>query len=161
MILVRPAARDEADALARIGLSAWCKGIRPLVSAEVATAIERDNPFLPFLREMGTRILVAEVEGQAAGIGACEHADDTISDIWVAPAFEGRGVGSALVRALEAQILERGYSEARIEVAAANERALELYQRLGYRQAWRKVVLDPVLRENLEKIGLTRLLSPA
>lgn len=159
MIVVRPATSEEVDALAQIGLAAWCKGIKPLVPTEVAIAIARDNPFLPFLLEMGSNILVADIDGQAAGIGACEQADDTISDIWVAPAFEGRGAGSALVRALEAQIRERGHTEARIEVAAANERALELYQRLGYRQLWRKVVLDPVLRMKLEKNGLARRLS--
>jgi ribosomal-protein-alanine N-acetyltransferase len=161
MIVVRPATKDEVDALAQIGLAAWRKGIKPLVPSEVAIAIEQDNPFLPFLREIGSSILVAEINGLAAGIGACEHADDTISDIWVAPGFEGRGAGSALVRALEVQIHERGHTEARIEVAAANERALELYQHLGYRQLWRKVVLDPVLRTKLEKIGLARRLSPA
>ncbi|TCN33036.1 GNAT family N-acetyltransferase [Sinorhizobium americanum] len=160
MIVVRPALADEVEVLARLGLSAWRKGIKPLIPAEVATAVEQDNPFVPFLRDMRSSILVAEVEGQAAGIGACEHGDDTISDIWVAPAFEGRGAGSALVRALERQIFERGYDEARIEVAAANRRALELYQRLGYRQLWRKVAFDAVLRTNLEKIGLARRLSP-
>ncbi|PDT45665.1 GNAT family N-acetyltransferase [Sinorhizobium fredii] len=158
MIVIRPALPDEVGTLAHIGLTAWRKGIRPLVPAEVALAIEEDNPFVPFLRQMGSSILVAEIEGQAAGIGACENADDTISDIWVAPEFEGRGGGSALIKALETQIFDRGYSEARIEVAAANERALGLYQRLGYRPLWRKVVLDPVLRTDLEKIGLARRL---
>ncbi|ACP22983.1 acetyltransferase (plasmid) [Sinorhizobium fredii NGR234] len=161
MIVIRPARPDEVDALAHIGLAAWRKGIKPLVPAEIALAIEKDNPFVPFLRQIGSSIVVAEIEGQAGGIGACEHADDTISDIWVAPPFEGRGAGSALIRALEAQVLDRGYSEARIEVAAANERALELYGRLGYRPLWRKVVLDPVLRTDLEKIGLVRRLSAA
>ncbi|PDT43556.1 MULTISPECIES: GNAT family N-acetyltransferase [Sinorhizobium] len=161
MIVVRPALADEVEALARLGLSAWCKGIKPLIPPEVALAVEQNNPFLPFLRDMRSKVLVAEVEGQAAGIGACEHADNTISDIWVAPAFEGRGAGSALVRALERQILERGYCEAHIEVAAANARALELYQRLGYRQLWRKVAFDAVLRTTLEKIGLARRLPPA
>ncbi|AWI60585.1 GNAT family N-acetyltransferase [Sinorhizobium fredii] len=158
MIVIRPALPAEVDTLAHIGLAAWRKGIKPLVPAEVALAIEEDNPFVPFLRQMGPGILVAESEGQAAGIGACEHADDTISDIWVAPVFEGRGAGSALIKALETQIFDRGYSEARIEVAAANERGLELYQRLGYRPLWRKVVLDPVLRTDLDKIGLARRL---
>ncbi|MEY9784576.1 GNAT family N-acetyltransferase [Sinorhizobium fredii] len=158
MIVIRPALPDEVDTLADIGLAAWRKGIKPLVPAEIALAIEEDNPFVPFLRQMGPGILVAEIGGQDAGIGACEHADDTISDIWVAPVFEGRGAGSALIKALETQIFDRGYSEARIEVAAANERALELYQRLGYRPLWRKVVLDPVLRTDLAKIGLARRL---
>jgi ribosomal-protein-alanine N-acetyltransferase len=102
--------------------------------------------------------LVAEVQGRAAAIGACEDADDCISDIWVAPAFEGQGAGSALIRALEVQILSRGYTEARIQVAAANARALGLYRHLGYRQLWRRIVSDPVLGTQLEKIGLARRL---
>lgn len=82
--------------------------------------------------------------------------DDTISDIWVAPAFEGRGAGTALITALEAQIAERGRTQAQIQVAAANDRALRLYHNLGYRQLWRKVAFDPVLETDLEKIGLSK-----
>ncbi|MGK9199818.1 GNAT family N-acetyltransferase [Sinorhizobium meliloti] len=158
MILVRSALPQEADFLAQIGLEAWRKGIKPLVPAHVAAATEQNNPFLPFVRELGPRILVAEVDGEAAGLGAREHDDHVISDIWVAPAFEGRGAGSALIKALEAQIAERGYRQASIQVAAQNERALQLYQRLGYRVLWRKVAFDPILQTELEKIGLSKAL---
>jgi ribosomal-protein-alanine N-acetyltransferase len=158
MILVRAALPDEVEVLALIGLAAWCRGIKPLVPAHVAAAIEQTNPFLPFLQEMGSRVLVAEIDGEPVGFGACEHADDTISDIWVAPAFEGRGAASALISALETQIAERGCTEARIHVAAANERALRLYQHLGYRVLWTKVAFDPVLEIDLPKIGLSKAL---
>jgi [ribosomal protein S18]-alanine N-acetyltransferase len=158
MILVRSAIPDEADALAQIGLAAWRKGIEPLVPVHVAVKVGQSNPFLPFVQELSSRVLVAEIDGEPAGLGACEHADDTISDIWVAPAFEGRGAASALVKALETQIADRGYTEARIHVAAANERALRLYQHLGYRVLWKKVVFDPILETDLEKIGLSKAL---
>ncbi|WP_026617972.1 GNAT family N-acetyltransferase [Ensifer aridi] len=158
MILVRSALPDEADALAQIGLAAWRKGIKPLVPVHVAVKIGQSNPFLPFVQELSSRVLVAEIDGEPAGLGACEHADDTISDVWVAPAFEGRGAASALIRALESQIADRGYTEARIHVAAANERALRLYQHLGYRMLWRKVAFDPILETDLEKIGLSKAL---
>ncbi|MBB4189821.1 GNAT family N-acetyltransferase [Sinorhizobium terangae] len=158
MPVIRSAMPHEMEALAQIGLSAWCKGIKPLVPAPVAVKIERSNPFLSFLRELGSRVLIAEIDGELAGLGACEHEDDTISDIWVSPAFEGRGAGSALIAALEAQIAERGHTEARIHVAAANERALRLYQNLGYRQLWRKLDFDPILETDLEKIGLSKSL---
>ncbi|MCZ4091951.1 GNAT family N-acetyltransferase [Sinorhizobium psoraleae] len=158
MLVIRTAMPHELEALAQIGLSAWRKGIKPLVPEPVTAKIEHGNAFVPFLRELGPRVLVAEIDGEPAGIGACEHADDTISDIWVAPAFEGRGAGSALVAALEAQIAERGHTEARIHVAAANERALRLYQNLGYRQLWKKITFDPILETDLEKIGLSKSL---
>ncbi|WEX86061.1 GNAT family N-acetyltransferase [Sinorhizobium garamanticum] len=156
MLVIRPALLEEIDALADIGLSAWLKGIKPLVSAQVAAKIAASNPFLPFLRELGSRVLVAEIDSEPAGLGASEREDDTISDIWIAPTFEGRGAGSALIGALEAEIAARGYAEAHIHVAAMNERALRLYQHLGYRQLWREVLFDPILENNLEKIGLSK-----
>lgn len=159
MMLVRAALPQEADVLAQIGLAAWRKGIKPLVPAHVSAATEQKNPFLPFVREPGPRILVAEVDGEPAGLGAREHDDDVISDIWVAPAFERRGAGSALIKALEAQIAERGYGQAAIQVAARNERALQLYRHLGYRVLWRKVAFDPILQTELEKIGLSKALQ--
>ncbi|ASY63870.1 acetyltransferase [Sinorhizobium sojae CCBAU 05684] len=156
MLVIRPALPEEIDVLAAVGLSAWRKGIGPLVSASVAARITASNPFVPFLRELRSLALVAEIDGRAAGIGACERGDDTISDIWIAPAFEGRGAGSALIRALEAQIAGRGYAKAHIQVAALNERALQLYRHLGYREIWRKVLFDPILETDLEKIGLSK-----
>ncbi|MCA1404792.1 GNAT family N-acetyltransferase [Ensifer sp. IC3342] len=158
MLVIRAAMPHELEALAQIGLSAWRKGIKPLVPVHVAVKIELSNPFLPFLQELGSRVMVAEIDGELAGLGACEHADDTISDIWVAPALEGRGAGSALIGALETQIADRGYTDARIHVAAANERALQLYQHLGYRVLWRKVAFDPILETDLEKIHLSKTL---
>ncbi|KQV35592.1 MULTISPECIES: GNAT family N-acetyltransferase [unclassified Rhizobium] len=161
MIEIRNAIPEDVYSLAEIGLAAWSKGIGPLVPAATSSKIESKNPFIPFLSEMGARILVAIVDGRAAGIGACENEDDYISDIWVSPEFEGRGVGSALVRALEREILSRGYPAARIHVAAANERALGLYERLGYKQNVRETAFDPILEIYLEKIGLQKnLLVP-
>lgn len=158
MVAIRNASANEVPALAAIGLAAWCKGIKPLVPTTTADAIERQNPFLPFLEEMGDKVLVAVIDGRTAGIGACEHSDDYISDIWVSPEFEGRGVASALVRALESEILSRGYAAARIHVAAANKRALGLYEHLGYSRIVQEVAYDPILQISLEKIGLTKSL---
>ncbi|TDR31097.1 hypothetical protein DES43_1361 [Aquamicrobium defluvii] len=75
-------------------------------------------------------------------MGAREHSDDTISDIWVAPELEGRGAGSALL--------------AEMEVAADNGRALRLYLAKGYDPVWRKVRTDPILQVPLEKIGMQK-----
>lgn len=156
MIIVRPARPEEIPDLAALGLAAWRRGIAPLVAAAVADRIARDNPFLPFLRQLGSDVVVAEWHGRAAGIGACEHADDRISDIWVAPNAEGQGLGAALVTALERQIRARGFPTAQIEVAAANDRALALYRRLGYVEHWRRPKFDPLLATVLDKIGLAK-----
>ena len=108
MIQIRPATAGDAAILAEIGLAAWRKGILPLVSESVVDRITAENPFIPFLKDMGPRILVATSDDALAGLGACEHGDDYISDVWVSPVFEGRGVGSALLHALEREIAARG-----------------------------------------------------
>ncbi|KQU64792.1 acetyltransferase [Aminobacter sp. DSM 101952] len=159
MIEIRHAVHDEVHVLARVGLAAWCKGIQPLVPSATSDKIEKDNPFVPFLEDMGARVLVAVIDDRAAGIVACEHSDDYISDVWVAPEFEGRGVASALIGALEREISGRGFSKARIHVAAANTRALGLYEHLGYVEVSRETAFDPILEISLDKIGLEKHLS--
>jgi GNAT superfamily N-acetyltransferase len=83
---------------------------------------EGENPFLPFPRDQGTRVLVAEYGGMPVGLGATEHGDNNISDIWISPLHEGKGAGSALIKALEQVIRDRSYGDASIQVAAANKR---------------------------------------
>lgn len=53
--------------------------------------------------------------------------------IFVAPQARGRGVGSALLRAIEDEARGRGYSELRLDVIDSNTRARDLYERVGYR----------------------------
>lgn len=156
MIEIRNATAGDSVILAEIGLAAWRKGILPLVPESVVDRITAENPFIPFLRDMGPCILVATSNGLLAGLGACENGDDYISDVWVSPAFEGRGVGSALLHALEREITTRGHSRARLHVAAANDRAFALYQHRGYREIWRGVRHDAVLDIPLEKIELAK-----
>lgn len=109
MIKVRPARLDEEAELAEVGLASWRKGIKPHVNDAVASRIEGQNPSVPFVRQLGPQILVAEYHGKAAGIGASEHGADQISNIWVAPEFEGRGIGSALVRRLKSKSSIEGF----------------------------------------------------
>lgn len=162
MVIVRSARLDELEALSAIGLAAWQKGIAPHVPAEVVGRLNQTNPFVPFLKALGPSVLVAEIDGCPAGIGACETGADQISDVWVDLAFEGRSAGSGLVKALEDRIRAAGFATVRMQVAAANDRALGLYKHLGYREVWRKVELDTVLETELEKIGLEkRLAAPA
>ncbi len=57
-----------------------------------------------------------------------------VSDIVVAPAAEGRGIGAALMAAAEAWARERGFRLLSLHVFDGNVRAQDLYERLGYRR---------------------------
>jgi len=63
-----------------------------------------------------------------------------VSDIVVAPAAQGRGVGQALMAAAEAWARGRGYRLLSLHVFDGNARARAFYARLGYQPDIRKLV---------------------
>jgi ribosomal protein S18 acetylase RimI-like enzyme len=56
-----------------------------------------------------------------------------LDGIAVAADHRGRGIGTALIRALEKRALDNGFSTVSLEVIDTNPRAKQLYRRLGYR----------------------------
>jgi ribosomal protein S18 acetylase RimI-like enzyme len=51
----------------------------------------------------------------------------------LAPEAEGRGIARVLMQAAEDWSREQGYSRVTLNVFATNQRALGLYEHLGYR----------------------------
>ena len=87
-------------------------------------------------------VLVAEsAEGETLGFVHLHTATDFhtgerhghVSDIVVASAAEGRGVGAALMAAAEDWARARRFRLLTLHVFGANRRARALYERLGYR----------------------------
>lgn len=66
-----------------------------------------------------------------------------IDGLCVAPDQRGRGIGSALMAALMAEGIARGYPAIRLEVIDTNIRARALYERLGF-AAFRSETLGPL-----------------
>lgn len=64
----------------------------------------------------------------------------------VAPAFQGTGLGGALLRQLEASLRAQGVAAVRLDVFTRNPAAQALYRRAGYRRVgqarWRKGLFD-------------------
>ena len=83
--------------------------------------------------------LVAIKEGRAVGtisIGGGQFQREGSMRLFalnVGPAFRRQGVGTALVKAVEAIAAERGLAEVNLEVTIDNEDSIRLYRRLGYR----------------------------
>jgi ribosomal-protein-alanine N-acetyltransferase len=99
-----------------------------------------------------------------AGWGARDNYDaagsggelDYISDLWVDPNTQGKGIGSALLNELMDRMRADGLTRARIEVAQANLRAIDLYVRQGFRETWRGVKMSETLGLPLPRILLER-----
>ena len=84
------------------------------------------------------RVLVAYEGGVAvACAGLREHARDAgeLKHFYVAPSARRRGIGSALVGAIEDEARDLGFRRVVLDTAAPLEEAARLYERCGYRPA--------------------------
>jgi ribosomal protein S18 acetylase RimI-like enzyme len=78
-------------------------------------------------------VSIIELEGQAAGALLLEWKPDSlyIHEIQLLPEYQGRGIGTAVVR----KVIEQGASRRlpiTLSVVPANPRAQSLYERLGF-----------------------------
>ncbi|MEM8812252.1 MAG: GNAT family N-acetyltransferase [Pseudomonadota bacterium] len=158
MLTIRPAQSDDASPIAQVGYAAWLKGIGTHLDPDVRGRVSRDT-FLAFAKACREQILVAEVDGTLAGFCATEDGDNDISDLWVSPSYEGRGVGSRLMSAVEEVIAKRGHERAEIEALTANVRAVSLYEHLGYHIIWQGVSMSDLLKVELHKTLLAKRLG--
>ncbi len=55
-----------------------------------------------------------------------------IHDVAVVPSMRGKGIGKQLFAALEEEARRRGCCKLTLEVLSGNERAIKVYQRLGF-----------------------------
>ena len=84
--------------------------------------------------------LVAFVDGEAVGCGAVKRVSPgrssprygEIKRIYVDPGARGRGVGGALMEALESSLLALGIDIVRLETGVRQPAARALYERRGY-----------------------------
>jgi ribosomal protein S18 acetylase RimI-like enzyme len=149
-IPIRPATPDDqawilplAPRLHEFGPPPW--RARPVMDRAVTESIERALVATP----EGSAVLVAErAPGHPLGFVHLETAADFfthephghVSDLVVAPAGEGQGVGRALMAAAEEWSRSRGHRFLTLNVFGDNTRARLLYERLGYRPDTTKMV---------------------
>lgn len=81
----------------------------------------------------GTCLLLATVDGEGAGCGAFRPLQPEIAEIKRMYARPGtKGVGTALLTALERAAYEAGYREVWLETRLINRRAVRFYESHGY-----------------------------
>ena len=80
-------------------------------------------------------ILIAHVDGSAAGCVALKPLTDEIGEVkrlYVRPAFRQLGLGERLMRGAADEARRLGYTKVRLDTLPFMARAIGLYQRLGY-----------------------------
>jgi aminoglycoside 6'-N-acetyltransferase len=100
-------------------------------------AVEDD---FPMHDERDVTRLTIEVDGAVAGLIQYSEELEPLYrhasiDLFVDPAFHNRGIGSeAIRRVVDLLVSERGHHRITIDPAAANEAAIRVYEKAGFRR---------------------------
>lgn len=159
-VTLRRARPDEAVALGDIGFAAWEANAFAVADAG---RVDRDKlraEFRAFGLEYAPTMLVAEADEQPLGWGAREDRNQLISDLWVSPSAQGRGIGGLLLTALVDEIRAAGHAAAELETLASNAQAIGFYQRHGFSITWRTQKFSPSLGYAIDKVGMNKSLTP-
>lgn len=157
---VRKARPGEGDALGDVGFAAWEASEFGRHDAGRVDRAALREAFRRFCRDTPEVILLAELDGAVLGWGAREHRDQEVSDLWVAPGNQGRGVGHLLLQALLAEIVAEGHDHATVETLASNAQAVAFYRRHGFAEVWRAEKFSAALGYAIDKVGMNKSLSP-
>jgi GNAT superfamily N-acetyltransferase len=82
-------------------------------------------------------LLLARVDGEAAGIGGVRFLDSEAAEVksmFVSPAFRGRGIARTLLNELERIAARRGCRRVRLDTSDYLSGAVALYRTAGYRE---------------------------
>lgn len=98
---------------------------------------DREERWRDRLSIPGSRNLIATVNnkpvGMASGVPDPDDVSAELISLWVHPAARGQGVGDALIEAVTLWATRAGFEALRLAVTPANEYALKLYYRNGFR----------------------------
>src|SRR5882757_5229733 len=135
LIAIRKAKPEDAPVCGRICYEAFTKistehAFPPdFPSVEVATGV-----LAMMFSHLGFYCVVAESSGQILGSNCLDErsAIAGVGPITIDPEVQNKGVGRALMEAVLARSVERGFQGTRLLQAAFHNRSLSLYTKLGF-----------------------------
>jgi ribosomal protein S18 acetylase RimI-like enzyme len=140
VISIRNARPADAEAIAEVHDAAWRDAYRGIIPGrELERMIARRGPrWWQAAISRGSRLVVLDFGGRIAGyasygrnrVPAMPYSGE-IFELYLAPEFQGLGMGRRLFEAARRDLNEHGYVSTLVWALADNERALEFYTRLG------------------------------
>lgn len=138
---IRPARPGDAPAIQRIARAAWHAAYDEILSPEtveetVDAWYDTDRLVEDDLRDPDRPFLVAQPAGDPVGFVEAALAEKPgtwhLYRLYVHAEHWGEGVGTALLEALEADIVDRGVERLRVSVLAANDVGVGFYEARGF-----------------------------
>jgi aminoglycoside 6'-N-acetyltransferase len=130
-VLLRPLEERDFAQLVEIGAEPEVARWWPRIDAELAEKLAGDDSSV---------CLTIEYDGRVAGMIQFHEENEPDfrhagMDVFLSTECHGQGLGADAVRTLARHLLEeRGHHRLTIDPAAANERAIRCYERVGFRR---------------------------
>jgi GNAT superfamily N-acetyltransferase len=122
---IRPARMDEYDEVARVWMESWATvGIEPASAA----LLEKLRARLRAEVEKGWSLNVADDGGKLAAMLALHLPDNYLDQLFVAPEYQGKGVGRMLLAFTHTLLPD----EIWLRCVRENEKAWRWYEREGF-----------------------------
>lgn len=154
--VIRDTTAADAESVGRVGFEAWAAN--PVLNAfGIEMTVRIRLSFRRFAEEHFSLITLGELGGEIVGWTARDGARDYISDLWVSPAHQGLGIGSALISNTLREMRAEGLKRARIDTHAANEGAIRLYKNLGFSIVWRGMRHSPAMGMAVDKVKMQQV----
>ena len=136
---VRIAQKKDALTISQVFAASWKSAYKGLVTDDYLNSL-RENHWIAFINNgMADDSLFAIVlEENSQIIGACilKKTDDSptieLTAIYLLPDTIGHGYGNAFYRAIEAEMIKRGYTYCVLDVLESNSRAIRFYEKNGF-----------------------------
>lgn len=144
--IVRRGRREDAAAAARL----WVRSAEEHTTYDpiYATSPDAGNTMRRFLADLTSSshsfLFVAVLDEETIGFVSGELREGSptfhpktwasVDDVYVVPEYRSLGVGRALLQNVESWAQEKSASGISLQVAAANTRGREFYEKLGFRE---------------------------
>ncbi len=158
-VLVRSAKVADAGALVKVFADTWRGAYAGVIPSDHLDGLirRRNKTWWTAAIRSGDGLLVVEHEGKIAGYatygaarGRGKHQGE-IYELYVAPIYQGVGLGEHLFEACRARLDGRGLRGLVVWALAANDMAADFYWRRGGRPF--KSVREPFGKAQLDKVG--------
>jgi ribosomal protein S18 acetylase RimI-like enzyme len=140
--VIRPAGIDDAPAIARVHVASWRSTYRTVLPDDFLASLSESayaDRWRRFIQDSSNLIYVVEADGGGLvgfASGGRERAGEKgfageLFAIYILDAFQRKGYGRELVRAVATGLREMGLDDMIIWVLLDNRGAREFYERLG------------------------------
>ncbi|WP_454849270.1 N-acetyltransferase family protein [Rhizobium binxianense] len=158
-LVIRPMTAADHDAVGLVGFAAWQSSgalDRNFADPGIVEAARRE--FLAYPPTAKGEVVIAELDGRVVGWVAREGDPGYVSDLWVSPDRQRRGVGASLIGFLCGRMRSEGLRLVRLDTHANNIPAIGLYEKLGFGIVWRGIEFQKSLQIYVEKVHLEKAL---